>query len=158
MNKKTLIIIGILALAVVVGTNIPRASANPSLFVRGGITVATTTTAIYTPLSGASPWFPMTAGNSTTTIQIDSNATIQQGIDSGTLMVGWAGSSTDATLQIDAEYSQDGSTWYSNVLTPGATTTQKIDLTSLQRWTLSFASTTDKTFYARTSQVALCGM
>jgi hypothetical protein len=150
--KKIYVFIMIMVLVVVVGTNIHWVKANPSLLLQGGASIATTTTSSYTTLTGISFWQGMKAGNSTTTVKIDSFTGVNQAIDSGTLLVSWSGSSTEAVLQIDPEYSMDGSTWYSDSLYV-ASTTRSTDLTSLNKFTLTFASSTDKTFYANGSNL-----
>lgn len=82
------------------------AKANPSFFIRSSSTSTTF------PAATTTQTYFNAGGISTTTLTLDLGATGAQGSDSASLLVQFTSTSSQPTLNIDIQYSQDNVDWY----------------------------------------------
>lgn len=107
------------------------ASANPSSLYVDQDQVATTTRTYMTP------------GTATTTNTFDTQEDSRGPADSSVLQFCFTASTTDSTLDIGVEYSQDQLTWFADHLgDENASTSPAISLNTLRTYTYTYASTT----------------
>lgn len=109
------------------------AKANPSFFMRA----QTGTPDLTASAAGGAYQVP---GTATTTLVLDTGAGTAGSTDSAVLLVQYAASSTNGILNIDIQYSQDGTTYYAD--TPNATSSPTQTLANVQVVTFPFASST----------------
>src|SRR3990167_1756645 len=110
-----------------------RADANPSQISTKSTSSASTTPSFMTP------------GAATTTLSFDTQEDGALSVDSAVLGINFSGSSTVAVLNVDIEYSQNGSSWYrDNTLFENgeSTTTPSMNFTTPNSYAWTFASST----------------
>lgn len=117
--KKFITILSIITIVSLLA--IPEVRANLSFFLRSG----TGNTATCGGLTSTSTYSYIAAGVGTTTITLDTGCGVQNGADSGIVLMQLFSSSTvSSTLKGRVEYSMDGKEWYpSNIALGSAATT-----------------------------------
>jgi hypothetical protein len=132
--KNIKIVIAIFALALLSAVGVTLVHANPSFFYAGAVSASATSTVAY-----------MTPGTGTTTIQYDTYTATgnTQATDRAALALQFTASSTNSTLLINLEYSEDGIDWYQDAITTiTATTTRPVLLAPVNQFKWTFASST----------------
>ena len=114
MKKIIALSISIIALAIIVLSNVDTAKANPLIYQIAKTQPATTTPAFMSP------------GAATTTLQIVSDQSY--GIDSAYVFLQYTASGTAPVLKYRVEHSQDGIDWYGQTIptNANATTSQMV--------------------------------
>jgi hypothetical protein len=132
--------IALLITIIIVAIAIPVVRANPLYFPTTVVTATATTSVSY-----------LSAGTGTTTLTVNvygqtsaTNPGTNTGLNFGTLLVQFAGSSTASVLRIAPEYSQDNVDWYQDGGVQAgnwATSTKPFDVSQANFFQFAFSST-----------------